>query len=85
MTELTKEDVKDAVREALAEKIERTFGVDCNDVDERAETRKDMEFLRAMRVGARRGSERLFWGLVSLVGTAVVAWFWPDISKFTGK
>ena len=85
MGELTKEDVKEAVREAMAEKIERTFGVDCSDVEERSETRKDMEFLRAMRRGARRGSEKLFWALVSLVGTSVVAWFWPNISKFIGK
>lgn len=92
MAELTKEDVKEAVREAMAdtravvaEKIERTFGIDCSDVEERAETRKDMEFLRAMRVGARQGGERIFWWLLGITGTAAVAWFWPGISKYVSK
>lgn len=85
MAELTKDDVKEAVREVMAEKIERTFGVDCNDIEERAETRKDMEFLRAMRIGARHGGERLFWWAIGLAGTSAVALFWPDISKHIWK
>lgn len=50
MGELTKDDIKDAVREALAEKVEMTFGVDCRSPEERMETRKDMEFLRSRRL-----------------------------------
>jgi hypothetical protein len=50
MAELTKEDVKEAVREAMAEKFEMTFGIDCRSPLERVETRKDMEHLRRLRL-----------------------------------
>ena len=89
MGEITKEDIKEAAREAmteairdvLAEKIERTFGINCADIEERSETRKDMEFLRMMRKAARDGGEKIFWALAGLVGTAVVGFVWPYIAK----
>lgn len=85
MGELTKEDIKEAVREAMAEKFELTFGINCLDQNERTETRKDMEFLRALRQGARRGGEKIFWWAIGLVGTSALAWFWPQINKWIGK
>ena len=50
MAELTKDDIKDAVREAMAEKFEMALGIDCRSPDERIETRKDMEHLRKLRI-----------------------------------
>lgn len=81
MSDLTKDDVKDAVREAMAEKFEMTFGIDCRSAEERAHLREDMKFLRRLREGASRGGEKIFWWAIGLAGTAVVAWFWPDIGK----
>jgi hypothetical protein len=89
MPELTKEDVKqvvrDAVREAMAEKFELTLGINCTDPDERDETREDMKFLRALRKVSRTGGEKIFWGLAGLVGTGIVALFWPELSKHFPK
>lgn len=82
MTELTKDDIKDAVREAMAEKFEVTFGINCLAPEEREAVREDMKFLRALRQGARSGGERLFWGLWGLLGTAAFSFFWPDIQKW---
>lgn len=94
MAELTKEEIKGALKEAMAEavedamskvlkdKIERTFGIDCSDVDERAETRKDMEFLRALRMGARHGGEKIFWWVMGIAGISALTLFWPDFSKY---
>jgi hypothetical protein len=82
---LTKEDIKDAVREAMTEKIEKTFGIDCTEPDERAETRKDMEFLRSLRLGARKGGEKIFWAAVGILGTSALAVFWPEITKRIGR
>jgi hypothetical protein len=106
MTELPKEDVKAAVREVMAEKFETTLGIDCRKPEERVETRKDMEFLRAarledlregdeiaedrkfvraLRAGARKGGEKIFWWAVALLGTSALAVFWPDLSKHIAK
>jgi hypothetical protein len=85
MADLTKEDIKDAVREAMGEKLELTFGVNCRDPDERVEARKDMEFLRSLRLGACKGGEKIFWWAVGIVGTSALAIFWPEISKHVGK
>lgn len=85
MTELSAraiEEIKEAVREAMAEKIEITFGVDCRSADERDELREDMKFLRAMKKTARTGGEKIFWGLVSLAGAGVSALFWPEIQRW---
>jgi hypothetical protein len=97
MADLTKEDVKDACREAMAEKFEMTLGIDCRAPDERVETRKDMEwlrlartdaelvedrrFLRSLRKGASKGGEKILFWLVGLFGSAAVAYFWPDIAR----
>ena len=40
------------VLEKMADKFERTLGVDCTDHEAREETRKDMEFLRIARTWA---------------------------------
>lgn len=85
MAELTKDDIKDAVREALAEKFEMTLGIDCRAPEERAEMRKDMEFVRSLRLGARKGGEKIFWWAIALVGTTALGIFWPDISKHIGR
>jgi hypothetical protein len=85
MSELTKDDVKEAVRELLADKFEKTLGVNCLDPEERVETRKDMEFLRSLRLGARKGGEKIFWWAVGIVGTSALAIFWPEISKHVAK
>jgi hypothetical protein len=82
MAELTKEDVKEAVREAMAEKFEMTLGIDCRSAEERVETRQDMEFLRTLRKGAHKAGERLFLLIVGLVGAAVIAWAFPGVSKY---
>lgn len=44
--------IKDVVISLMAEKFERTFGIDCTDHSDREETRKDMEFLRQSRLWA---------------------------------
>jgi hypothetical protein len=46
-----REIVKDGVKEAMAEKLEITFGIDCRSPDDRQEARKDMEFVRKLRTG----------------------------------
>ena len=78
MSELTKEDVKQAVREAMAEKFEMTFGINCLDPEQRDLLREDMKFLRRLRLRASVGGEKIFWGLVSLLGAGIVAWLWPQ-------
>jgi hypothetical protein len=78
---LTKEDIKEAVREAMAEKFEVTFGVDCHTPEGRVSLREDMAFRRALRVDARKGGEKIFWWFVGIAGTGAIAWFWPEINK----
>lgn len=85
MPELTKEDIKEAVRDAMAEKFEMTLGIDCRSPEERAETRKDLEFLRNLRMGANRGAEKVLYWIVGVFGSAAIAYFWPDIAKHIGK
>lgn len=86
MSEISKDElrdvVRDAVREAMAEKFELTFGIDCRSPEERIELREDMSFLRSLRTHAQAGGEKIFYWAIGLVGTGLIAWFWPDISKF---
>ena len=82
MAELTKEDIKQAVKEAMAEKFEITFGIDCTDPGERDELREDMKFLRAMKKTAATGGQKLFFGLLGLVGTGAIAFIWPELQKY---
>lgn len=79
--DLTKEDIKEAVREVMAEKIELTFGVNCLCEDERRALREDMVFLRAMRDTARRGGEKLFFIIVGLGGAALLSFLAPEVWK----
>ncbi|WP_018265139.1 hypothetical protein [Methylosinus sp. LW4] len=69
MAELTNDDVREAVHEALAEKFEMTLGIDCQAPEERAEMRKDMEFLCSLRLGACKGGEKIFRWAFALLGT----------------
>lgn len=86
MSEISKDElhdlVRDAVREAMAEKFELTFGIDCRSADERMELRDDFSFLRTIRTQAQKGGERIFYWAIGIAGTGLLAWFWPDISKF---
>jgi hypothetical protein len=45
----SREHLLDGFHDLLAKKFEITFGIDCRSVEERQETRKDMEFLRVLR------------------------------------
>lgn len=85
MSELSQEaieQIKLAVREAMSDKIEITFGVDCRDPTERDELREDMKFLRAMKNTAQTGGQKVFWGLLGLVGTGIGALFWPELQRW---
>jgi hypothetical protein len=44
--------ISDTVRKAMTEKLDRVFGIDCTDSEDRQEVRKDMEMLRDMRLYA---------------------------------
>jgi hypothetical protein len=65
----------------MAENSEVTFGVDCHTPEGRVSLREDMAFLRALRIGARKGGEKIFWWLVGIGGTSAIAWFCPEINK----
>lgn len=84
---LTKEDVKqcliEALRseegqevliEAMAQKIELTFGVNCRDPKKRDQLRENMKFLAVFHQQTRKGAERLFWWLVSIGFAGALAW-----------
>jgi hypothetical protein len=76
----------DAIREAMAGKLEVTFGVDCKDPKEREATREDMKFIRSLRSHARSGGEKMFMILVSVLGTGFLYWaitkMWPEGQKY---
>jgi len=79
MTEITKEQVKDAVREVLAEKFELTFGIDCMCEEDRKEMRKDILFLRTLRTTAQAGGEKIFLLIVGVGGAALLAFLFPEV------
>lgn len=85
MTEYSKSELQDIVREALrdvmAEKIELTFGVNCRDPKDREAVSDDMKFLRTLRTQTQKGGEKIFWWAIGLVGTGAIAWFWPELTK----
>lgn len=85
MTEYSKSELQDIVREALrdvmAEKIELTFGVNCRDPKDREAVSDDMKFLRTLRTQTQKGGEKIFWWAIGLIGTGVIAWFWPELTK----
>lgn len=84
---LTREDVRAAVIEALksdagasvlieamAKKLELTAGWRCHDPEERAEIRKDQEFIRDLRLTARRGFHRVLAWAVAIGGLALLSY-----------
>lgn len=75
MAELTREEIKEAVKEALHEKFELTFGMSCVDSANRADMRKDMEFLRNLRTKTSAGGERIFWWVMAAVGISALSFF----------
>jgi hypothetical protein len=100
--DLTKEDVKEIVedvmdrfasvtlpeimREAMAHKIEFTFGVDCKDPIKRDALRDDLKFVHRLRQRTHAGGEKLFIVAVGVFGTGFIYWFvskvWPEGQKF---
>ncbi len=42
--------IADSVKSTMAEKLDRVFGINCLDPEDRQEVRKDMETLRAVRL-----------------------------------
>jgi hypothetical protein len=44
--------ISETVRKSMTEKLDRVFGIDCTDSDDRQEVRKDMEMLRDFRLYA---------------------------------
>lgn len=77
-----------AVQDAMAGKIELTFGFDCKDPKERDAVREDMKFLRSLRERARAGGEKLFLIAVGVFGTGLLYWavskVWPEGQKYFG-
>lgn len=75
-----------AIKEAMADKIEVTFGVDCKRGQEREAIRADMSFLRTLREKASKGGEKVFLVAVGFLGTGFLYWaiskIWPDGQKF---
>jgi hypothetical protein len=76
----------DAIREAMAGKLEITFGIDCKNPAEREATREDMKFVRSLRSHVRSGGEKIFLVVVGLGGTGFLYWIvskvWPEGQKF---
>lgn len=66
---------KVAVTEAM-QQVFAMFGVNYANFDSREEFRKDIEFLRSLRSGARAAGSRFFMVLVVLVATAFGAGMW---------
>ena len=79
MPEITKEQVKEAVREVLAEKFELTFGIDCMCEEDRKEMRKDVLFLRTLRLTAQSGGEKIFLFIIGVICAGIAAFAFPDI------
>ena len=79
MTEITKDQVKEAVREVIAEKFELTFGIDCMSEQDRSEMRKDVLFLRTLRVTAQSGGEKIFLFIIGVICAGIAALAFPDI------
>lgn len=76
----------DTIKEAMASKIELTFGIDCKDSKERDAVREDMKFTRKLRNSARAGGEKIFLIAVGVLGTGFLYWVvarvWPDGQKY---
>lgn len=54
-------------------KYELVWGMDCTNQSERAEARKDHEFLRKLRLGSQAATNWLLWGILSLMGAGALA------------
>jgi hypothetical protein len=63
-----------AIVDAVAKKLELTAGWRCHDPEERAEIRKDMEFLRDLRLTARRGFHRFLAWAFAIAGLALLSY-----------
>lgn len=76
----------DAIKDAMAGKIEVTFGFDCKDPKEREAVRDDMKFVRSLRGHARKGGEKIFLIAVGVLGTGFLYWMvskvWPEGQKY---
>jgi hypothetical protein len=76
----------EAIKDAMAGKIELTFGFDCKNSDVRDAVREDMKFVRKLRNSARAGGEKIFLIAVGVLGTGFLYWFigkiWPDAQKY---
>jgi hypothetical protein len=76
----------EAIKEAMAAKIELTFGIDCKDGKQRGAVRDDMKFVRSLRTHARTGGEKLFLIAVGICGTGFLYWVvskaWPEGQKY---
>jgi hypothetical protein len=79
MTEITKEQVKEAIREVIAEKFELTLGIDCMCEEDRKEMRKDVLFLRTLRLTAQSGGEKVFLFIIGIACAGAAALLFPEI------
>lgn len=86
MSDLTKDDLKQIVKEALEEYSELTFGVNSTDPEERDRVRDDMKFIRKLRTASTAGGEKIFLVIIGVTGTVFLTWLvrnvWPDGEKY---
>jgi RNase P/RNase MRP subunit POP5 len=86
MPEISRDELKQVIKEALEEYSELTFGVNSTDPEERDSVRDDMKFLRRLRTASSAGGEKIFLVIVGVTGTVILSWvirnIWPDGEKY---
>lgn len=82
---LKSDEGQQALQDAMAAKLEKTAGWDCANAKERAEIRKDMEFVRDLRLSARRGVDKAIWWILGTAGLGFIAWLGSKSGGFPLK
>lgn len=71
---LKSEEGQKLLTDVMTKKLEMTAGWDCADPGERAEIRKDMEFIRTLRERTSAGVERVLVWALGIGGVAFLSW-----------
>lgn len=71
---LKSEEAHEILLEIITTKLERTAGWNCRDPKERAEIRKDQEFMRDLRLTTRSGVQQVLGWLFAILAGGFLAY-----------
>jgi alkanesulfonate monooxygenase SsuD/methylene tetrahydromethanopterin reductase-like flavin-dependent oxidoreductase (luciferase family) len=72
---------KEASRQTIAE-LFNTFGINITNMDEASEFRKDVQWIRRMRVGSSRAGSTFFFTFISAIAGAFAIGVWELAKGF---